>query len=147
MKQPFYVCITGGRDYNDYNTVCRALAHVRRHSVPNGHWTRMVLVVGGAKGADTLAEQWARRNGIAYLRVPAEWDELGKAAGHLRNEEMLSWVPIKLLIAFPGGRGTAHAVKTAQSMGIQVYRPDRDAEVPDDEFEVARLRLEQAGVL
>jgi hypothetical protein len=64
------------------------------------------------------------------------WDKLGKSAGVLRNVGMIdgTWFPMSggpdiavhlvpdLVIAFPGGKGTAHAVKTAESRGIRVMR-------------------------
>jgi hypothetical protein len=44
-----------------------------------------LILNGGCRGADQLAEEAARRQGKAYLTIPAWWDEFGKSAGHVRN--------------------------------------------------------------
>jgi hypothetical protein len=50
------------------------------------------LVEGEAKGADRMARDWADMVGIPVARypiTPAEWSELGNAAGPIRNQRML----------------------------------------------------------
>lgn len=47
------------------------------------------IISGGAAGADTLAEDIARELGIPVQVYRANWDELGAAAGPIRNSEML----------------------------------------------------------
>lgn len=81
-----------------------------------------MLIEGGADGADLLAEQWADANGIHYARVPALWHAHGRSAGPRRNEAMLLLSPDGV-IAFPGGRGTAHMVRIATEAGIKVWEP------------------------
>lgn len=78
-----------------------------------------LLIEGGALGADTLAHAWARKRGVACKTVPAYWGEHGRAAGAMRNERMLALGP-DLVIAFPGGSGTAHMVRIARAAGVEV---------------------------
>lgn len=47
-----------------------------------------VLVSGGAQGADSLGEQYSVERGLDFIRVPAEWDRYGRAAGMIRNQHM-----------------------------------------------------------
>lgn len=82
-----------------------------------------VIITGSAYGADMLAEEWAKTHAIMYVGVPAKWNEQGKAAGVLRNvriAEMDLRLKVSTLIAFPGGKGTAHAVQVAQNHDIPV---------------------------
>jgi hypothetical protein len=74
---------------------------------------------GGARGADALAGQWAQDRGVSQKRIPAEWIKHGRAAGHIRNAYMLLEKP-DLVIAFPGGTGTADMVRQAKKAGVCV---------------------------
>lgn len=83
------------------------------------HESDFVLIHGNAPGADSLADAWglSRR---AYVDYPAQWQRLGRAAGPLRNQKMIDeWRP-DLVVAFPGGSGTADMVKRAHAAGIPV---------------------------
>lgn len=75
---------------------------------------------GGANGADTLAGAWAKLRGIQTVVCAAGWDLLGKAAGYIRNKRMAELEP-DLVVAFPGGRGTANMVQIAKERGITVH--------------------------
>jgi hypothetical protein len=79
-----------------------------------------VLIHGAAKGADSLADRWARLNGVPVTQYPAKWNEHGRAAGPRRNEQMLKEGKPDLVIAFEGGRGTAHMVRIAREAGVDV---------------------------
>jgi hypothetical protein len=104
------VVVTGGRDYKDEATLERVLT---QHGITE-------LAQGGAVGADWLAEDWAIKNKIPWIAFPAKWDELGKAAGSIRNQFMLEEFKPEAVIAFPGGKGTADCVRRARKMGIRV---------------------------
>lgn len=74
---------------------------------------------GGAHGADALAGQWAKSRAIQTVECAAGWDLLGKAAGYIRNKRMAELEP-DLVVAFPGGRGTANMVQIAKDRGLPV---------------------------
>ena len=83
-----------------------------------------VLVSGHAKGADTLAEKYAEKNGIEIKVFPPEWSKYQKAAGPIRNRQMLDYISESdnpLVIAFWDGhsKGTKNTVETAEKMGIE----------------------------
>ena len=107
------VLVTGGRDYNDRDTVRKTLDRVHAE-----HHIRL-LVHGCATGADTLAAIWAMERGIQPAGCPALWDFYGKVAGPVRNTAMLLIKP-HLVVAFPGGSGTANMVGQAKQAGIEV---------------------------
>lgn len=111
MTVKLLVC--GGRDFADEPFLERTLdaVHAKR--------PLSILIHGDAQGADTLAMMWAKRRGIHYASVPALWDALGKAAGPRRNEAMLLLSP-DAVVAFPGGRGTAHMITAARKAGVHI---------------------------
>lgn len=81
----------------------------------------ITIIHGAARGADTFADESARDLGYAVKAFPADWERHGRAAGPIRNVEMLKENP-DLVIAFGQGRGTNHTVKEAEHRGIPVKR-------------------------
>lgn len=123
----FLIC--GGRDFEDRPFFDRVM-----HNVTN-YWGMPKLVIHGmARGADTLADRWALDNGILVRGFPADWNRHGRAAGAIRNQQMLDEGRPDLVIAFPGGPGTADMVRRAQMVGVQVV--DRRT-VPNEALDLA----------
>jgi len=103
----------GGRDYADRAKVFAVLDAIHKE-------TPIAIVIHGAQtGADLLAEAWAKSRKVPYAGHPADFGRLGPSAGPRRNRKMLSWKPA-LVVAFPGGRGTAHMVGIAKQAGKEV---------------------------
>ena len=111
------VLVTGGRDYRGRWVVFDVLDAL--HRGPEGPIT--VIVSGGARGADSLGEDWAATRGVRVEVHPARWDLHGRRAGPIRNAEMLDTRP-DVVVAFPGGRGTADCVAGAERRGLRVIR-------------------------
>lgn len=103
--------VTGGRDYMKIKVVREAIEKY----VPK----TATLVHGGARGADTLCTAAAASLGIKREAHPADWERLGKSAGFIRNQAMVD-AGLDLLIAFPGGNGTADMVRKAQRANIKI---------------------------
>lgn len=86
------------------------------------------LYEGGAEGADTDSRHVARRSGLPVVTFPADWTRHGKAAGPIRNSAMLAGQhptqgqlePPAMVVAFPGGVGTADMVAKAHRAGLPV---------------------------
>jgi hypothetical protein len=108
------VLVCGGRDYADARALNEALDAIHRETPI----TR--LIHGAARGADSLAATWAVSRGIPASAFPADWKQDGKAAGFIRNARMLRDGRPELVVAFPGGKGTAHMVKLAKDAGVPV---------------------------
>lgn len=81
------------------------------------------IIHGGASGADMLAGRFAVRNGIPVTVFPADWKAHRKAAGPIRNSQMLREGRPDMVVAFKGGRGTADMVKKAKAAGVPVVLP------------------------
>lgn len=109
------VLVCGGRDYQDSEVLFNTL------SMYHEEYNFAVLMQGGAKGADSEAKRWAQYHPeIKVLTFPANWKRNGKAAGPIRNQQMLTEGKPDLVIAFPGGRGTANMVSLARNIGVKV---------------------------
>ena len=81
------------------------------------------LSVGGCSGADKIAEQIGKSMGFNIIIFNAKWNLYGKAAGPMRNIEMLNQSP-DLVVAFhsniESSKGTKHTVKVALERNIKV---------------------------
>lgn len=105
------ILVCGGRTFLDYARVCEVLD---RH-VGKSDW----IITGDARGADSLAARYARERGLVKMVFKADWQRFGKSAGVIRNHEMLLEGP-DLVVAFPGGRGTADMKRRATDAMIDV---------------------------
>jgi hypothetical protein len=80
------------------------------------------VIHGGAPGADTLAGKWAEDRSKACRVEFPDWS-LGRKAGPIRNQKMLDDYSPEIVVAFPGGRGTADMIRRAKAKGIEVVEP------------------------
>lgn len=108
------VLVFGGRDFTDYEALCRALdvIHAERGFTQ--------VIHGNAFGVDRLAGAWARERGIPVRKFPADWKRYGPSAGPIRNAEMLVEGQPDLGVAFPGGAGTRNMRRQAKKAGLEV---------------------------
>ena len=108
------ILVCGGRDYADAPGLNAELDAIHREK------TITRLIHGAARGTDALAAAWARSRNIPTSAFPAHWSTDGRQAGFRRNEAMLRLGRPELVVAFPGGKGTAHMVSLAKASGIAV---------------------------
>lgn len=114
--RPVIVC--GGRDYGNATSICQNLERLFLEFGDS-----LVVVTGGATGADFIANTWARHRNVRRAVVRPDWSK-GRKAGPLRNAEMLRRFKPVLVVAFPGGKGTADMVRQAQAAGVPVREID-----------------------
>ena len=107
------VLVCGGRDFNDLDLLCEELTDLWDDGVE-------AIIHGGARGADSLAGEYARLFGIEEIVFPADWKQHGRSAGPIRNRQMLNEGKPDLVVAFPGGRGTANMIEQARAAGVEV---------------------------
>lgn len=110
------VLVCGGRDFYDVECVYRNL------DILHDLYGFTVLIHGAAPGADRVAVGWALAARIPPMGFSADWRTQGKAAGPLRNQRMLDVAKPELVVAFPGGRGTADMTRRAEAAGVKVIR-------------------------
>jgi hypothetical protein len=85
----------------------------------------MLLLNGGAAGADTLAREWAVDRKVDHMTLYAKWQVFGKSAGPIRNRRMAKRKPRLVLAFHPNldeSRGTADMIKLALAREVKVKK-------------------------
>lgn len=108
------VLVCGGRGFSDCQSVFDTLDNLARKEIVD------CIIEGDAPGADRIAGAWAKRRRVDLRLFPAEWQKHGKAAGPIRNQRMLEVGKPDLVVAFPGGSGTADMVRRARAADVEV---------------------------
>lgn len=127
----FRILVCGGRDYGrfwngtEWVPNRRQLDRLRRTldaalEAARSAGKVAVIIHGNARGADLLADQYAREKSLRVLSFSADWNLHGRRAGPIRNKQMLDEGKPHAVIAFPGGAGTANMIKLAKDKGIPV---------------------------
>lgn len=112
------VIVCGGRHYEGSKEVNTFLNDLKR--------SRGIAVVieGGASGADRLGRKWAQAHDIPVETYNAKWrnpdGSTDYSAGPKRNTLMLEEGKPDVVVAFPGGNGTADMVAKARAAGVEV---------------------------
>ena len=113
------IIVTGGRKLSD--TGDNAFVRIELTRLHERH--HIDVLAHGCTGDYAAAlESWARRNGIAIVRYPPNWQLFGHQAEFRRNLFMLADARADLVVAFPGGESTSHLVQRAIDMGLAVLR-------------------------
>lgn len=110
-QETFYMLVAGSRTYNNYQEMCQCLDLLLKNQVAQNR--KIVIVSGGARGADELAERYADERGYEKHIMPANWEKYGKSAGYRRNEEM------HLYISVPSGKRGCVCFWDMQSKGTR----------------------------
>lgn len=114
LEDQMRVLVCGGRDYADASVLWGALDTLHRQC------DTMLVIQGGARGADQMAREWCASRGIECKSYPANWAQDARSAGPKRNQHMIDDGKPHVVIACPGGRGTGDMVRRAKQAGIRV---------------------------
>ena len=108
------VLICGDRNWADSQAIRAWLSKLQ-------DWGYDTVIEGEARGADTIARDEAKRIGFIVKPYHAKWDTYGRAAGHIRNTEMLKQKP-SMVVAFHNSietsKGTKNCIEQARKLGI-----------------------------
>jgi hypothetical protein len=119
-NQGLFAClIAGSRTFNDAELLEKTMDRLLTNK------QKVLIISGGARGADTLAENYAKKRGYKTLIMPAEWDKYGKSAGYKRNAKMheaLSYFEDRACVLFWDGKskGTQHNIPLAKKYNTQI---------------------------
>ncbi|HEV2097840.1 MAG TPA: DUF2493 domain-containing protein [Stellaceae bacterium] len=114
------IAFTGGADCNDHGRIWEALDKVR------GKHPDMVLLHGGSpRGAERIAACWADNRKVPQVVFKPDWTRHKNAAPFKRNDRMLEALPIGVIV-FPGSGIAANLADKARTLGVPVWRFDRD---------------------
>lgn len=113
------ILVTGSRTWTDSEAIDTAI----QNAIGNQWGPHQVVHGACPKGADSMADWWARYRGLEVERYPADWDALGKRAGFIRNAEMVA-LGADLCLAFikDGSKGATHTADLAEKAGIPTRR-------------------------
>ena len=109
--------IVGSRTFKDYAYLATILEpYFIALSSEN-----LKIISGGARGADTLAENYAENNGLECTIFKPDWDKYGKAAGFIRNQFIVDNSDI--IIAFWNGesKGTRDTIDKARKVKKPIF--------------------------
>lgn len=113
----YKVLVCGGRNYLDWEQVYHVLDALHAKI-----GDRLMIISGGAVGADTWAREWAVDRKVDHITLYAKWDRHGRAAGPIRNRRMAKKNP-RLVYAFHSdiskSKGTKDMVKVAEKQKIE----------------------------
>jgi hypothetical protein len=124
--------ICGGRNQDEEevaNWLEKYALSIIKHKLNSSKIKISCIIHGDAKGADRGGKLWAKRNKFVIREFPANWDQYGKAAGLIRNTQMLQEGKPNLIMAFSGGRGTANMIRQAKNANLPVIELDENFEV------------------
>ncbi len=97
--------------YNNYDEakafIDSCISNIRKQN-------KIIIVSGGARGADALGERYARENGFEIERHPADWEKHGKSAGPIRNKEMAQIADYVICFWDKRSRGTKSMIDFAK---------------------------------
>ena len=122
----YRIAIIGSRDFNNYNYVESKVKEL----MPKED-LEFIIVSGGARGVDTLAEQFADKYNYAKEIYRAKWHSHGKCAGYLRNHDIVRHAD--MVIAFWNGisKGTKHTINIAKN-GERIVHVIRIDNIPKE---------------
>jgi predicted Rossmann fold nucleotide-binding protein DprA/Smf involved in DNA uptake len=105
------VAVIGSRDFNDYKTLKENIGKIKNISL---------IISGGAKGADSLAEQYALENSIETLVIKPDWKRFNQGAGLIRNKQIVDSSDIVIAFWDAKSKGTAHAIEYAKKQNKEI---------------------------
>ncbi len=111
------VVIFGSRTIVRYTTIKACIEKVvKEHSL-----LITEIISGGARGVDTLGENYGLENQIPIVRRKPDWKKYGISAGYRRNTDMAILCDAGIAIWDGVSRGTAHMVSELKRLGKPCY--------------------------
>ena len=125
MVEHLYLIVVGSRTFNNYALLKEECDKAIKDMMDYDTYYSIHIVSGGAKGADNLAERYAKENGYDLIIFHADWNTYGKSAGYKRNvlmQETISKFPFRMCIAFWDGvsKGTQHNFDLCKRYGTEI---------------------------
>ncbi len=111
------LAIIGGREFDDWNLLDDTMWRwFRTRGQNDGETVVTEIISGGARGADSLGARWATEQQIKLTVFKPDWDKHGKAAGFIRNEDIVA--AADMVLAFWDGlsRGTGNSLSIAKRL-------------------------------
>lgn len=111
------LAIVGSRGFQDYD----ALSEFIDKTIKENSYEIIGVISGGAKGADSLGELWAKTKGYPITIYQAEWDKYGKSAGFRRNYDIIKNCDIVFAFWDGESKGTKHDLELAKQFRKPIF--------------------------
>lgn len=108
------ILVGGSRTFTNY-----ALLSAKLDKYIQVEYPEAIILSGAAKGADALAEKWAFSHWHTVMRFHPDWDNHGKAAGLIRNVEMVKQASLAIFFWDGKSPGTKHCIEKAKARGVR----------------------------
>jgi predicted Rossmann fold nucleotide-binding protein DprA/Smf involved in DNA uptake len=105
------VAVIGSRTFNDYNLVEKTLSGIDDIDC---------IVSGGAKGADSLGEEYALNNSIKTMIFKPDWKRYGRGAGFVRNKTIIDNADVVVAFWDLKSKGTKNSIELAKKQNKKV---------------------------
>ena len=111
------IAIVGGRDFSDYTLLKESLsAYISIYSgIPDN------IVSGGAKGADTLAAQFAAEMDIPLLVFKPDYQTYGRGATLVRNTHIIEHADVVFAFWDGQSKGTKDSITKAKKLQKELH--------------------------
>ena len=109
------IVIGGYRKFNDYK--------VFKDFVDSciGDENEITILSGHCKGVDLMGEQYAKEKGLLLEVYPAEWQKYGRAAGPIRNKQMVEKADVVIAFTCPRATGTKNLISHAKKLNKKMF--------------------------
>jgi hypothetical protein len=123
------IIIAGSRNFNNYSFLTTKMDILLEKLPP----VSIIIISGGARGADQLGERYAIDNQYRFVLYEADWDKYGLGAGYRRNEQMAQNATHCVCFWDGKSRGTKHMMDLAQQykLNLRVYRQQKIYALPE----------------
>jgi hypothetical protein len=124
--------IAGSRSIDDEGMVKTII----EETLEEKDWNPEEIISGGASGVDSIAEDWAKSQGIEFQKFEPEWGDIDHedalvrerqdgtkydaAAGPRRNKKMAEYGDALLAIWNGTSDGTKHMIKVGKQENLEV---------------------------
>jgi len=109
------ILICGDRNWDNWKVIEDFIKNLPKDTI---------IIDGKCRGADKIASYIATKYGLVILEFPADWNKYGKAAGPIRNKQMLDEAKPDLVVAFynniEASKGTKCMIELAKKAGVPV---------------------------
>ena len=114
------IAIVGSRNFNDFDLMNKVV--FQGYIEKNGLYAEDVMIIsGGANGADKLAEKLAQLRGYKLVVFKADWNKYGKKAGMIRNQYIIESADVVFAFWDKKSSGTANSIQRSVSLGKELY--------------------------
>ena len=119
------IAVIGSRDFEDYDMMKKeVIDFIIKENLDK---TNVIIVSGGARGADSLAERLSKEMNWDLFVFRAKWRQNGiydNSAGYKRNKTIIDNSDAVIAFRIKNSKGTTHSIELAKNKGIKVRTID-----------------------